>query len=85
MLERRLRLEIRKLHGQFEVFLVQRRYLRGEQPADVLQQQGDRPFATLADAAAYVGRYISDFNGASADDQASAMEAQRSDQWLLSN
>lgn len=75
-LELRRRLEIRKVGGLYEVFLVERRYLRGEEPRDVKQHPEGAPFATLQEAAGYVGRYIADYEGAAAEDRESAIEAQ---------
>lgn len=77
MLERRSRLEIRKLSGQYEVFLVERRYLRGEDPRDVHQSPQGEPFATVAEAAGFADNYIRDYEGAAADDLEAAIEAQR--------
>jgi len=75
-LERRSRLEIRKSQGQYNVFVLERRYLRGEDPKDVRQRQEGGPFATLAEAAGYVGQYIGGYAEAAADDRAAAIEAQ---------
>ncbi|MEX3555753.1 MAG: acetyl-CoA C-acyltransferase, partial [Burkholderia gladioli] len=41
------------------------------------QRQEGGPFATLAEAAGYVGRYIGDYAEAAADDHSAALEAQR--------
>lgn len=76
MLERRTRLEIRKLQDEYAVFSINRRYLSGENPRDVYQRQEDDRFATLGQAADYVGRYIGDYAEAAADNRASAIEAQ---------
>ena len=76
-LQRRSRLEIRKLSGQYEVFVVQRRYLRGEDPRDVRQEPVGGPFLTVAEAAGFVDEYIRDYEGAEADDREAAIEAQR--------
>ncbi len=76
-LERRSRFEIRWVDGQYEAYLVDRRYLGNDTPRDVRQYiQGD-PFTTLAEAAGFVGQYIADFEGAVADDRDAAVEAQR--------
>ncbi|MEX3555318.1 MAG: hypothetical protein VB131_01385 [Burkholderia gladioli] len=76
MLERRTRLEIRKLQGEYAVFSINRRYLPGEDPCDVRQRQEDGRFVTLGQAADYVGRYIGDYAEAAADNRVSAIEAQ---------
>ncbi|MCA8198474.1 hypothetical protein [Burkholderia vietnamiensis] len=76
-LQKRSRLEIRKLGDQYEAFVLTRRYLRGEDPLDVRQQQQGGPFATLADAEGYVRQYIKDYEGAAADDHIAAVEAER--------
>ncbi|WP_206146782.1 hypothetical protein [Burkholderia sp. Tr-20390] len=76
ILERRTRLEIRKLQDEYAVFSIYRRYLRGEDPCDVRQRQEDGRFVTLGQAADYVGRYIGDYAEAAADNRASAIEAQ---------
>lgn len=75
--ERRSRLEIRKLGGQYEVFVVERRYMRGEDPRDVRQQPVGGPFLTVAEAAGFVDQYIGDYEGAAADDREAAIEAER--------
>nr|BAO18895.1 hypothetical protein [Burkholderia sp. M701] len=77
VLQRRSRLEIRKLSGQYEVFLVERRYLRGDDPRDVHQHPEGGPFAAVADAAAFIDQYIGDYEGAAADDREAAIDAQR--------
>lgn len=79
-LERRSRLEIRALDGQYAVFVLQRDYLRDEPPEDVSQRQDGGLHATLADAAGYISRYIADYEGVVAEDHAAAVEAQAEQQ-----
>lgn len=74
---RRSRLEIRQLDDQYHVFRVERRYLDGDEPKDVRQEPTEQTFATLAQAAGYVGQYIADYEGAAADHFYDAVEAQR--------
>ena len=76
-LQRRSRFEIRKLSGQYEVFLLDRNYLRGKEARDVRQDPQGDSFATLTEAAGYVGQYIADYEDAAADDREAAIEAQR--------
>jgi len=73
--ERRTRLEIRKIAGQFEVFHVECWYAEDKEPKDILQNPQDVVFATLAEAAGYVGQYIGDFEGAAIEDREAALEA----------
>lgn len=80
MLERRNRLEIRALDGQYAVFVLTRRYLGDEPPEDIYQRQDGGQHATLADAAGYISRYIADYEGARAEDHAAAVEAQAEQQ-----
>ncbi|HIH2744977.1 TPA: hypothetical protein ACYLN4_000646 [Burkholderia lata] len=77
ILEQRSRMEIRKLGRQYEVFVVERRYLRGEDPRDVHQHPAGGPFVTVAEAAGFIDQYIGDYEGAAADDREAAIEAQR--------
>lgn len=77
VLERRSRLEIRKISGQYEVFLMERRHLGKEEPYDIRQHPQGRAFKSLADAAGYVGDFISDYEGAAAEERADAIEAHR--------
>lgn len=76
-LEIRSRMEIRKIAGQYEVFLMERRYLENEEPYDIRQHPQDGVFETLADAAGYVGKFISDYEGAAAEYHDEALEACR--------
>jgi hypothetical protein len=76
MLERRSRLEIRRVSGQYAVFSVERCYLDGEEPRDVRQLQEGQAFATLPEAAGYVEQFIAGYEGAAADDHEAAVEAQ---------
>jgi hypothetical protein len=73
--ELRQRLEIRKISGKYEVFRFECQYQDGKEPRDINQSPQDVVFATLAEAAGYVGDYIADYEGAAADDREAALEA----------